>query len=157
EAYLGGGDPSKYPEQIREGLGPWQAKKLYFTAGFGGRGGGRGEPTPAPDPKVKLVRPNKAMYDPLLGKTYAEIGSDARSNHKCQGTSGLPGLPGFANGRGGGGGGGTYQLMETSIAGEKDKDETSFFDGIDTSLSAIAAYAGANPPDGLKSGLAAIA
>ena len=159
EAYLEAGDPSKYPEQIREGLRPWQPKKLYFTSAFGGRGGGgRGAPAPPPpDPKVKLVRPNTAMYDPLLGKTYAEIGSDARSNHKCQGTSGLPALPGFANGRGGGGGGGSYQLMETSIVGEKDKDEASMFDAIDISLSAIASYAGANPPDGLKSGLAAIA
>ena len=159
EAYLEAGDPSKYPEQIREGLRPWQPKKLYFTSAFGGRGGGgRGAPAPPPpDPKVKLVRPNTAMYDPLLGKTYAEIGSDARSNHKCQGTSGLPALPGFANGRGGGGGGGSYQLMETSIAGEKDKDEASMFDAIDTSLSAIASYAGANPPDGLEVRLAAIA
>ncbi len=159
EAYLAAGDPAKYPEQIREGLHPWQPKKLYFTAAFGGRGGagGRGAPAPPPpDPNVKVVRPNTAMFDPLLGKTYAEIGSDARSNHKCQGTSGLPALPGFANGRGGGGGGGSYQLMETSIAGEKEKAETSMFDGIDTSLSSIAAYAGANPPDGLKTGLSAI-
>jgi LmbE family N-acetylglucosaminyl deacetylase len=156
EAYLAAGDPSKYPEQIQEGLHAWQPKKLYFTAAFGGgRGGGRGAPAPPPpDPNVKLVRPNTAMYDTLLGRTYAEIGSDARSNHKCQGTSGLPALPGFANGRGGGGG--AYQLMETSIAGEKERDETSMFDGIDTNLSSIAAYAGANPPEGLKTGLAAI-
>jgi LmbE family N-acetylglucosaminyl deacetylase len=156
EAYLAAGDPTKYPEQIHEGLHAWQPKKLYFTAAFGGgRGGGRGAPAPPPpDPNVKLVRPNTTRYDSLLGRTYAEIGSDARSNHKCQGTSGLPALPGFANGRGGGGG--AYQLMETSIAGEKDRDETSMFDGVDTSLSSIAAYAGANPPEGLRTGLAAI-
>ena len=41
------------------------------------------------------------MYDPLLGRTYAEIGADARSNHKCQGMTGLPALPGIAGGRGG--------------------------------------------------------
>jgi LmbE family N-acetylglucosaminyl deacetylase len=155
EAYNAAGDPSMYPEQIREGLHAWQPKKLYFTAGFGGRGGRGGPAAPPPDPNVKLVRQNTAMFDPLLGRTYAEIGSDARSNHKCQGTSGLPALPGFANGRGGGGGG-TYQLMETSLAGEKEKNETSMFDGVDYSLSSIAAYAGANPPDGLKTGLAAI-
>src|SRR5580698_7610500 len=50
EAYRAAGDPAMYPEQIREGLRPWQPRKLYFTAGFGGRGG-RGEPAPAPDPK----------------------------------------------------------------------------------------------------------
>src|SRR5271169_2290745 len=49
EAYYAAGDPSKYPAQLREGLRPWQPKKLYFAAppappGAGGRGGpgGRG-------------------------------------------------------------------------------------------------------------------
>ena len=45
EAFRAAGDPSKYPEQIREGLRPWQPRKLYFSAGFGGPGGpggGRG-------------------------------------------------------------------------------------------------------------------
>src|SRR5579863_3652299 len=48
EAYYAAGDPSKYPEQLREGLRPWQPKKLYFAAppappDAGGRGGpGRG-------------------------------------------------------------------------------------------------------------------
>ena len=234
EAYRAAGDPAMFPEQIREGLRPWQPKKLYFTGGFGGgRGGGRGgaqgdgrggtaggrdggrggaaggrdgapatppvqtadgrggasaegqsAATPAragrvagrrggaatpPNqtadgrgggastaPPVKLATVNTAMYDPLLGRTYAEIGSDARSNHKCQGTSGLPPLPGIAGGRGGGRGGG-YQLISTTIPGQMDKDETSLFDGVDTSLAALAQYAGPNPPEGLTAGLAAIA
>src|SRR6476469_6152468 len=44
EGFRAAGDPSMYPEQIREGLRPWQPKKLYFSAGFGGPGGpgGRG-------------------------------------------------------------------------------------------------------------------
>src|SRR5437660_5178295 len=33
EAYHAAGDPSKFPEQIKEGLRPWQPKKLYFNAG----------------------------------------------------------------------------------------------------------------------------
>src|SRR5947208_14409215 len=39
EAYRAAGDPNRYPEQIREGLRPWQPKKLYFSGGFGGAGG----------------------------------------------------------------------------------------------------------------------
>src|SRR5579862_5997973 len=65
EAFHAAGDPSQYPEQIKEGLRPWQPKKLYFTAGFGG-GPGRGGPgapgAPAqpaaqqpPPPPVKLT------------------------------------------------------------------------------------------------------
>ena len=32
EAYRAAGDPAMYPEQIKEGLRPWQPRKLYFTA-----------------------------------------------------------------------------------------------------------------------------
>ena len=150
EAYEAAGNPEKYPEQIREGLRPWQPAKLYFTAGFGGRSG-----PAAPAPGVRLMRPDVALCDPLLGRTYADIGGDAHSFHKCQGTTGLPPLPGFGGGRGGGRGFG-YQLIATTIPGEMEKDETSFFDGIDFSLAALARFAGPNPPAPLTSGLAAI-
>ena len=75
-------------------------------------------------------------YDPLLGRTYAEIGTDARSNHKCQGMGGLPPLPGFASGRGGGRpvAAAATSWSTRTIPGQKDKDETSLFDGMDTSL-----------------------
>ena len=43
EAFRAAADPNRFPEQIREGLRPWQAAKFYYTAGFGPmgpRGGG---------------------------------------------------------------------------------------------------------------------
>lgn len=153
EAYRAAGDPSQYPDQIREGLRPWQAKKLYFTAQFGR--GGRGGPPQPPPPNLKLVHPDTGEYDALLGRTYAEIGNDARTSHKCQGTSGLPPLPGVTGGRGGFGPAG-YQLVDSTISGEMDRNETSMYDNIDISLASIVHYAGANPPEGLKSGMAAI-
>ncbi len=191
EGYLAAGDPAMYPEQIREGLRPWTPKKLYFSGGGGGgaAGGGRGGrggwggvegaqvPAQPPVPAVKLTPVNTAGYDSLLGRTYAEIGTDARASHKCQGMGLNVGPPpgggggrggaGQAAGRGGAAGGpqtpapgfggrGGYQLMETSMAGQKEKDESSLFDGVDVSLTSIAQYAGANPPAGLTSGLAAI-
>jgi LmbE family N-acetylglucosaminyl deacetylase len=179
EGYLAAGDPNQYPEQLREGLRPWQPKKLYFAAGFGGpppaeggRGGGRGGRGAAPQapaappaqpaaPPAKLTPVNTAAYDPLLGRTYAEIGTDARSNHKCQGMGGLPPVAGAPGGRGGapgfgGGRGGGYELKETTLPGQKDKTEASLFDGIDTSLTSIAQYAGPNPPAALTGALAAI-
>jgi hypothetical protein len=158
EAYRQAGDPTKYPEQIREdGLRPWKPKKFYMATGFGpdgGRGGRGGGATPPPG--VKLTTPNTGMYDPLLCRTYAEIGTDARSNHKCQGMSGLPPLPGIPSGRGGGRGPAGYQLVETAIPGQMQKAETNLFDGIDTSLTSIAQYAAPNPPAALTQGLAAI-
>jgi hypothetical protein len=154
EAYEAAGDPANYPEQ---GLRPWKPKKLYMTGSGGGGRGGRGGETPAPAaPAVKLVPVNTAMYDSFLGRTYAEIGTDSRSSHKCQGMSGPPPLPGATNGRGGGGRGG-YQLVESSIPGEMAKTETSLFDGIDFRIANLAQYAGANPPGELTSGLASIA
>ncbi len=150
EGFRAAGDPAMYPEQIKEGLRPWQAKKLYFSGGFGG--GGRGGAGAA---AVKLTPVNTAAYDPLLGRTYAEIGGDARGMHKCQGTGGLGMLPGMAGGRGGGRGGG-YQLMDTTISGQMGKDETWLFDGVDTSLPAVAQFAGPKPPEALTAGLEAI-
>jgi hypothetical protein len=141
EAYQAAADPARFPEQIREGLRPWQAKKLYFT-------GGRGA-SPA-DQTFATIDTN--VFDPLLGRTYSEIGFDARSNHKCQGMGQLSGLPGMGSGRGG-----RYQLVETTIPGHEGENETSLFDGIDTGLTSLAEFAGRTPPEALTSGLAAIA
>jgi hypothetical protein len=176
EAYRAAGDPNRYPEQVSEGLRAWQPKKLYFNAGGGvigaggrgGRAGGAGLSTAARGPTaraeadaplaVHLTRVSTAIYDELLGRTYAEIGSDARSNHKCQGASGLPALPGFGGGRGPGGGGGQlqYQLVDSSMPGQMQKDESGLFDGIDVTLAGIAQFAGPTPPDALTRGLASI-
>ena len=42
EAFRAAADPARFPEQIREGLRPWQARKLYYTGSYGFRG----EPPP---------------------------------------------------------------------------------------------------------------
>src|SRR5262245_26952413 len=97
EAYRAAGDPDRYPEQLAEGLRAWQPKKLYFSAGFGvigagragraggaGGAGGAGTAGGAGRAAPRVTRINTAVYDELLGRSYAEIGSDARSNHKCQ-------------------------------------------------------------------------
>src|SRR5262249_36767569 len=83
-----------------------------------------------------------------LGKTYAEIGTEARSMHKCQGMAQLLALPGPAAR--------TYQLTETTIAGQLQRDEMSMFDGIDTSIAGLAQLAGARAPKELVDGLAPI-
>jgi len=121
-----------------------------------GPGGGRGAAgrSGAQGPMGTPVA--TATYDALLGRTYAEIGNDARSYHKCQGFTGLPPLPGVAGGRGGGFGGGGYVLMGTTIPNQMGKTETSLFDNVDTSLMSIAGYAGGNPPAALTSALAEV-
>ncbi len=157
EAFRAAANPAQYPEQIRAGLRPWQAKKLYFTAGAGIIGGRGGAATPPPvQAPAKLATVDVMAYDPLLGRTYNEIGADARSNHKCQGMGGLPPLAANVGG-GRGFGPARYALQDTTVPGQRNQDETSLFDGIDTSIVGLAQYAGANPPQALQDGLAAIA
>src|SRR5713101_7416788 len=116
DAYKLAGDATKYPEQIKDGLRPWQPKKLYQLAGFGFPG--------EQLPPGRTLRVNSGTYDPLLGKTYNEIGTEARSMHKCQGMGQLLALPAPSAAF-------TYQLVETTLPGQMQKDETSLFDGID--------------------------
>ena len=140
DAFKLAGDPTKYPEQLKEGLRPWQPKKFYFA----GRFGGPGTQTQA----AKLLATNLAVYDPLLGKTYSEIGTEARSMHKCQGMAQLLALPGPSPD--------TFQLVESTMAGQLERDERWLFDGVDTAVADLAQFAGARPPRGLVEGLAAI-
>ncbi|RPJ80014.1 MAG: PIG-L family deacetylase, partial [Acidobacteria bacterium] len=75
EAFRLASDPKAFPEQMKDGLRPWQARKLYYT----GRYGFRGEPA-APS-GITLLPVRTDVYDPLLGATYSEVGSEARSYH----------------------------------------------------------------------------
>ena len=155
EAYVVAADPTRFPEQLADGLRPWQARKFYFSAGFPffgggfGRGGqgGRGRIDQSGDTETTVV--NLGRFDPLLGRTYAEIGSHARSMHKCQGMSPIVSLPGPASSR--------YRLVETMIPGQTEEvDEQSLFSGVDTSIEGLIRFAGDQPPRELIVGLSAL-
>src|SRR5262249_44291086 len=144
DAYKLAGDPTKFPDQIKEGLRAWQPKKLYHLAAFGFPG--------EPPPVGKVLRVNSGGYDQLLGKTYNEIGTEARSMHKCQGMGQLLSLPTPSTIAAA-----SYQLVETTLAAQMQKDETTLFDGVDSSILGLAKFAGARPPKDLNDGLSAIA
>jgi len=143
EAFLAAGDPARFPEQIKEGLRPWQATKFYYTGRFGFAG------EPPPPSGARLTAVDTAGYDALIGESYAEIGSRARSQHKTQGMAQLLSLPGPSSAG--------YQLIESAIPGLKEKGDASLFDGIDTSVPGLARYVPGEVPAALSSGLAAIA
>ena len=85
-------------------------------------------------------------YDPVLGRTYNEIGGEARSMHKCQGMSQLLPLPGVsARLRPGPRG---YRLRDTVLPGGVNRHDRELFDGVDTALASLARFAGAQPPAG---------
>src|ERR1043165_6737195 len=119
EAFKLAADPTKFPEQIKEGLRPWQPKKLYHLAAFGFPG--------EPQPQGRVIRINTSVYDALLGRTYNDIGTEARSMHKCQGMGQLLALPTPASTA-------TYQLVESTLPAQMQKDEGSLFEGVETTL-----------------------
>src|SRR5471030_1555823 len=143
EAYTLAADPTKFPDQIKDGLRAWQPKKLYHLAGFGFPG--------EQLPPGRLTKVNSGVYDELLGKTYNEIGTEARSMHKCQGMGQLLSLPSpttaFAA---------SYQLVETTMPAQMQKEETSLFDGVDSSIMSLLRFAGPRAPKDLTDGLTAI-
>lgn len=141
EAFRLAADPTKFPDQIREGLRPWQPRRVYQAAG--GPDGGGNAPAGASSVRVKT-----GQFDPLLGMTWDQFGQIARSNHKCQGTSQLEAFPGDSSG--------LYLLQdsEPKAAGT----EADPLDGLDTSLARLATFAAGQESalPSLKADLAAI-
>ncbi len=117
QAFKAAADPKQFPEQIAEGLLPWQAKKLYVGQGFAAAA--NGEPT--------NVTVNTGEYDPLIGRSYAEIAAEGRSQHKSQEMGSVERRGAQSSGE---------RLLESAV--EKSAKETDIFDGIDTSITGIA-------------------
>ena len=154
EAFKAAGDPTRYPEQIREGLVPWQPRKYYYPAG--GPGGGRGQAAapaagPLPLGALKAATFDVSGFDALLGRTYVEIGTEERGMHKSQAMGQLLALPSGRSLQ-------RYLLMDSSVPPTPAPvEEPSFFHGIDTTIPGLAVLAGNTPPPSLISGLRTIA
>jgi LmbE family N-acetylglucosaminyl deacetylase len=126
EAYRVAADSSRFPEQIKEGLRPWQAKKLYLRS-FDGAASLREFL-----PSLATVSLNTGEFDPLLGCSYYEIAARGRSQHRSQdqGTIEARG-PRFSR----------LRLIDSKLG--PIKNEKDIFEDIDTGLTGIAGYAGA--------------
>jgi LmbE family N-acetylglucosaminyl deacetylase len=157
EAFRAAADPNKFPEQIKEGLRPWQAKKFYYTAGFGpAASAGIGKP-PGEEAPTTLNFTGGSEFDPVLGRTYDEIAGEARSMHKCQGMPQLLPLPASTGERGFGPGGvRAYRLRDTVLPGGVARPDQGVFDGVDTSLRSLLQFAPGAPAQ-LGAGLDRIA
>ena len=99
--------------QCKEAGATWQVLKFYVSQGFRSN----------EEPGLKI---NTGKYDFLLGRSYAEIAAEGRSQHKTQEQGGLE-LKGdrFSG----------LNLVESKVP--KIQDEKSIFDGIDTSLANV--------------------
>ncbi len=87
EAFAAAADPARFSEQVRSGLRPWQAARLFQGATGGG--------TFALPGASALV--STGDYDALLGLSALELGSLARAQHKSQSASQLAAAPGPAD------------------------------------------------------------
>jgi len=130
EAFRAAGDPDKFPEHLKQGLAPWQAKSLFCSA-MGGMEGSRGAGGSRPA-VTNVVRVPVGDYDPVLGRSYSEIGSEGYSKHRSQGNGMRYSLPGRSYE--------SFRLMDSTLGDQSQGN--SFFSGIDTSLEGILDLAG---------------
>ncbi len=69
-AFNDAADPDVFPEQLEEGLEPWQVKKLYL---------------PAESEESATLSIEISDYDPIYEMTYPQLGEESRYLHKSQG------------------------------------------------------------------------
>jgi LmbE family N-acetylglucosaminyl deacetylase len=146
EAFRAAADPNRFPEQIAEGLLPWQSKKLYIgnVCGFGA------QTCPAENYTVRL---NVGEQNPRLGMSYIQFALEGLRHQLSQGAGGWSVDPGPRYTY--------YKLVDSVLPTTTDKDghEQDFFDGLDTSLPGLASRLGAEESKvpSLRSELAGIA
>ncbi|HUQ81433.1 MAG TPA: PIG-L family deacetylase [Gemmatimonadaceae bacterium] len=111
EAYDAAADTVRFPRPATANLGPWTPLKFYR-----GAWGARDQPD--------LMAINVGQYDPMIGRSYAEVAAESRSQHKSQAFGSLqPKGVRF-----------TQVRREASRVNESQAaaTEKSLFDGIDT-------------------------
>ncbi len=135
EAFRAAADPKRFPEQIAEGLQPWQPKKLYIgnVCGFGAT---------TCDAANYTLKLNTGVVDPALGASYIQFAMQGLRHQQSQGAANWTVDPGdrFTY----------YKLVDSAVDSPKDKDkdkdkdghERSFFDGIDETLPGLASRLG---------------
>lgn len=169
EAFKAAADPKVFPEQLKDGLEPWQAQAVYSRIPFARIGPkgifdyatGKWAPARfhnyvtgewtngrlATDVTVPV-----GTWDPVLGRTYVQIAREGWGMQKSQYGGGSPALDAPEDS--------DYHLwgVAPQAAGaHANAGDTSLFDNtrvnIDTSVAGLARLAGKTPPAWLKSGL----
>jgi LmbE family N-acetylglucosaminyl deacetylase len=131
EAFRAAADPNRFPEQIKEGLLPWQAKKLYIgnVCSFGAQ--------TCPDANYTL-RLNSGLQDSLLGSSAIQFAMEGLRHQLSQGAGAWTVDPGDRF---------TFYKLVDSVppkTAASDAHEKDFFDGIDTSLVGLAERLGSD-------------
>ncbi len=75
-AFKAAADPKMFPEQLKKGVEPWQAKRILWNSYNFGSGNYTSE---------EQMKIDVGGYNVLLGKSYGEIAAESRTQHKSQG------------------------------------------------------------------------
>ncbi len=110
KAFAAAGDPNRFPEQLAL-VKPWQPKRLLWDVWTRAISQMNLDTT-------DFVSVNVGKYNPLLGKSYAEIAALSRSMHKCQGFGASPQRGGYR------------EYFQHTLG---DPATTSLFDGVELS------------------------
>ena len=129
-AYAAAADPTRFPEQFKDGLAAWQTLKLY--------GGNRREND------GWTIRVDSGQFDPMLGRSYAQIARDGLRWQRSQGAGAVTSRPGPQVSY--------YHLLATRLSGSRPAKESSFFAGLEDQLR----YPGATTPADIARGLATV-
>ncbi len=73
EAFKAAADPNKFTEQLKY-VQTWKAKRIFWNNW-----------RPSVNDAKGLISVDVGEYNPLLGKSYTELGADSRTMHKSQG------------------------------------------------------------------------
>jgi LmbE family N-acetylglucosaminyl deacetylase len=137
EAYRVAGDPAAFPEQIRDGLRPWQPLKLYI-------GGVR-------ENEDWTLKIDTNEYGPWIGDTYQMFAARGLSFERSQNGGRVVTTPASAIGY--------YKRLASAShvrVNASAAKEATFFDGIDTTLPGLFTMLGRAEPPGARAGLGAI-
>jgi adhesin HecA-like repeat protein len=132
DAFKAAGDPNMFPDQIAQGLRPWQPLKLYM-------GGVR-------ENEDWTIRVDTGVYSPWLGETYNNFSRLGLAFQRSQNSGRLALSQGPVYG---------YYKRLASVISAPPK-ETSFFDGIDTKISGMFSVLRKRPPANAAALLGAI-
>lgn len=117
EAFKMAGDPNALPDQLRDGLTPWQPKRILWNVGGFQNGETNGTP---------LVQMNTGGTDSISGQPFAEIADRSRSMHKTQGFGNFTSFHGSSGPR--------YESFELLAGTPATRD---ILDGVDTTWSRV--------------------
>jgi LmbE family N-acetylglucosaminyl deacetylase len=77
EAFAAAADPSRFPEQLRDGVTVWKADRLLLNVSTWNL-------KPGTDLSMHL-KLDVGTYEPLIGRSWSELAAESRSQHKSQG------------------------------------------------------------------------